>query len=250
MKIRSRLKELIRRFGYAVFTADAGARVYDSDALMTVHDHSFLEDPAFKRAYARGVRAAAGDDYGWYWRVHIGLWAAATAVRLEGDFVECGVNRGFMSSAIMESLDWDRTGKTFYLLDTFGGLPSFESKEEFERNRRHIEEGFYVTNIDEVKANFAQWSNIRLIQGAVPETLAAIGLGPLAFLHLDMNAPQPEVAALETLWDRLTKGAIVLLDDYAYNGFEEQKRAMESAAGRMNISIASLPTGQGLIVKT
>ena len=81
-----------------------------------------------------------------------------------------------MSSAIMESLDWDRTGKTFYLLDTFGGLPSFESKEEFERNRRHIEEGFYVTNIDEVKANFAQWSNIRLIQGAVPETLAAIGL--------------------------------------------------------------------------
>ncbi len=64
---------------------------------------------------------AAGQDYGWHWRVHVGLWAAASCASLEGDFVECGVNRGFLSSAIMEHLDWDKTGKHFYLLDTFNG---------------------------------------------------------------------------------------------------------------------------------
>jgi hypothetical protein len=61
-------------------------------------------------------------DYRIHWRAHIALWAAFSARTLEGDFVECGVNRGFMSSAIMEYLDWDSLGKTFYLLDTFAGL--------------------------------------------------------------------------------------------------------------------------------
>lgn len=240
---------MISRFGYTVFSAAPDARVYDSDGLMSIHDHSFVADPQFNQAYARGIKAAS-DDYGWYWRVHIGLWAAATSVRLEGDFVECGVNRGFMSSAIMEYLDWDRTGKTFYLLDTFGGLPSFDSKQEFERNRRHIEEGFYITDINEVKTNFSEWSNIRIIQGAVPATLSQIDSSAISFLHLDMNAAQPEVAALVTLWDRLTPGAAVLLDDFAYHGFEVQKQAMEAAARDLGVKIASLPTGQGLMIKT
>jgi len=99
-----------------------------------------MDDPLFRKAYARGVRAA-GQDYNWHWRVHVGLWAAACASRLDGDFVECGVNRGFLSSAIMVYLDWDSLGKQFYLLDTFRGLDErFVSAEDekagaFEKNR-------------------------------------------------------------------------------------------------------------------
>jgi hypothetical protein len=37
----------------------------------------------------------------WHRRVHVGQWAAACAAKLDGDFVECGVNRGFLSSSIM-----------------------------------------------------------------------------------------------------------------------------------------------------
>jgi len=88
------------------FTAPLGFRlvrvaddIYDQDGLRSVHDHEFMRDPAFRRAYARGVQAA-GTDYGWHWRVHVGLWAASCAARIEGDFAECGVNRGFMASAI------------------------------------------------------------------------------------------------------------------------------------------------------
>lgn len=92
-------------------------QVYDRDGLRSVHDHSFMSDPLFCKAYSRGVLAAA--EYGWHWRVHIGLWAARSASRLNGDFVECGVNRGFLASAIMEYLNWDSLGKTFYLLDAF-----------------------------------------------------------------------------------------------------------------------------------
>jgi hypothetical protein len=63
--------------------------------------------------------------------MHIGLWTAATASKLPGDFVECGVNRGFLPSTIMQFLDWDHLGKQFYLFDTFRGIDErYVSNEE------------------------------------------------------------------------------------------------------------------------
>ncbi len=106
---------------YAAHKLVPGA--YAQDGLVSVHCHEFMTAPAFERAYARGVQAIGGvDTYRWHWRIHLGLWAAASAVKLGGDFVECGVNKGFLSSAIMEFLNWNETGKHFYLLDTFSGI--------------------------------------------------------------------------------------------------------------------------------
>ena len=45
--------------------------------------------------------------------VHIALWVASRCARLEGDFVECGVNYGLNSSAIMHHLNWNKLGKNF-----------------------------------------------------------------------------------------------------------------------------------------
>ncbi|MEY2942036.1 MAG: hypothetical protein RLY97_50, partial [Pseudomonadota bacterium] len=69
-----------------------------------------MGDPIFQAAYARGVQAV-GQDYHWHWRVHTGLWAARLAANLPGDFAEFGVNRGFLSSAIMQMLDWNATDR-------------------------------------------------------------------------------------------------------------------------------------------
>ena len=66
-----------------------GSDQYNQDGLISIHNHDFMESRPFKAAYQRGVKAA-GTDYNWHWRVHIGLWAAETASKLPGDFVECG----------------------------------------------------------------------------------------------------------------------------------------------------------------
>jgi hypothetical protein len=227
---------------------------YDQDGLRSIHNHDFMSEPAFVRAYQRGVRAV-GLDYRWHWRVHIGLWAARMAARLPGDFVECGTNRGFLSSAIMQDLDWTKTGRRFYLLDTFTGLDeryvSDEEKQDgvLDRNRRELESGFYTTNVEAVRANFAEWENVNIIAGVIPETLAQIDTNRIAFLHIDLNCSPPEVAAIRHLWDRLTPGAPVLLDDYAYFGYGWQKVGMDQFASERELSIVSLPTGQGLLIK-
>jgi Macrocin-O-methyltransferase (TylF) len=229
---------------------------YVNDGLISVHRHAFMDDPQFQRAYQRGVDALGGHDrYQWQWRVHIGLWAAASASQLDGDFIECGVNYGFLSSAVMEFLDWDRLGKTFYLLDTFAGLdPRFITEGErragtLKQNEERLCAGIYVSSVDSVRANFAQWRNQRIIVGAIPETLDQVDARAVAFLHIDMNCAPPEVAALRFFWPRLSPGAFVLLDDYAYLGFEEQRLAMNALASELGVPICALPTGQGLLIK-
>jgi hypothetical protein len=228
---------------------------YQEDGLFSVHDSSFTTDPDFQRAYRRGVEAAAGQDYHWRWRVHLGLWAAGVASRLEGDFVECGVNRGFLASAILSHLDWDTLGKTFWLLDTFrGGEERLVSEAErgvgwCDRNAHNLASGFYVTDPEVVRRNFEEWRNVRIVAGTVPETLREVGAPSVAFLHLDMNCSAPEVAALEFFWESLVTGAIVLLDDYADLAFGQSKRGMDALALRKGVRIASLPTGQGLLIR-
>lgn len=232
-------------------------KVYANDGLVCFNSHAFVQDPAFQRAYQRGVRAL-GDDLDWYqwqWRVHVGLWTAASAAHLDGDFVECGVSHGFLSSSIMEYLDWDRLGKTFYLLDTFAGVdPRYVSAAEreagaLEKSDQMVKTGIYGNSVDTVKANFAQWSNYRIVVGAVPDTLDEVESDAVAFLHIDMNCAPPEVAALRYFWPRLTPGAFVLLDDYANRGRDEQRVAMDAVAEELGVVICALPTGQGLLIK-
>ena len=229
---------------------------YAQDGLISVHSHAFMQDPGFIKAYARGVQAIGGiDTYHWHWRVHVGLWAAKVGSRLEGDFVECGVNKGFLSSAIMEYLDWNSLGRDFYLLDTFAGhdarfVSDLERRDgALRRNVENLQSGFYVSGADSVRRNFAEWPRARIIEGAIPETLERVKPNKVAYLHLDMNCAPPEVAALEHFWDRLVGGAPVLLDDYAYLGYTPQKLAMDEFAQSHGVSVCSLPTGQGLILR-
>lgn len=231
-----------------------GREVYCRDGLITVHNHDFLKDERFRTAYDRGLKAD-GVDYRFHWRVHVALWVASCASRLEGDFVECGVNRGFLSSALLASLNWNSLDKSLYLLDTFKGPdPRFLSPEE--KAGRHLDpkhlaasKEFYATTVESVRENFAEWNRIHIVEGAIPETLSLVDAERICFLHLDLNCSPPEVAALDYFWDRLVPGGFVLLDDYAYVGFRSSKTGMDKLAARRGVSVLSLPTGQGLLIK-
>jgi predicted O-methyltransferase YrrM len=64
-----------------------------------------------------------------------------------------------------------------------------------------------------------------------------------------MNCVIPEQEALKYFWPRLSKGGIVILDDYAWPGHENQKKSHDEFAFQHGIQVLSLPTGQGLIIK-
>jgi hypothetical protein len=218
---------------------------YDEGGLSSIHNHDFMRDPRFIAAYNRGVQAAQ-EDYGWHWRVHVGLWAANHGRQLEGDFVECGVNRGALSSAIMQYLSWNRLDKRFFLFDTFRGLDEKYVNEEEKARANAVA---YVECFAEVQKNFEEFQNVYLIRGSVPETLPEAPIEKVCYLSIDMNCSEPEIAAASFFWDKLTPGAMMLLDDYGFKDFDTQKCAMDQFAASKGVEVLSVPTGQGIIIK-
>jgi hypothetical protein len=250
------VKALITKaLGRAGLTLVNTRRHYDADGLFTVHNDHFRQDPVYQAAYQRGIEASDGVDPHFEWRAHVAIWVASCALGAAGDFVECGVNTGFLSSAIMKALNWADVPRRYHLFDTFAGpVTSQFSTEEIQRGRLKVAEdavaaGAYQTNVDRVRANFAEWPNAVVVQGTVPDILPTADIASVAFLHLDMNCAYPETAALQYFWNRLSPGAFVLLDDYAYFGYENQTRAIDSLAPSLGFNVLSLPTGQGVIRK-
>jgi hypothetical protein len=254
--VKRLIAKALYRAGYVVFNTRS-PHGYAQDGLYTMHGTPFAGTEGFRAAYARGVAASQGFDPKMEWRVHVALWAASLAARASGDFVECGVNAGFVSSAIMQSLDWNRLApeRRFFLIDTFRG-PVLEqySRAEIDRGRdavarSAISAGAYVTDMDRVRATFSEWPTAVVVQGTVPAVLDTLPFGHVAFVHLDMNCAMPERAALEFFWPCLSPGGVILFDDYTYFGHENQTEAIDLAAASLGIRILGLPTGQGLIVK-
>ncbi len=252
--LRRWIRRRLEAAGYVVFNTRS-PHYYARDSLFTANNDHFRDSPAFQAAYGRGVRAAGGVDPRMEWRLHVALWAALAAARAPGDFVECGVNAGFVSSAIMQRLDWGKLDKRFYLIDTFTGpvLSQYSAGEARDGRLSAAQDaaarGAYVTDLARVRDNFREWPRVEIVQGAVPEVLARLAIGRVAFLHLDMNCAYPERAALEHFWDALPPGGMVLLDDYAYFGYEDLARAIDEAAAALGGEVLALPTGQGLMVK-
>lgn len=41
-----------------------------------------------------------------------------------------------------------------------------------------------MTDMDRIRANFAEWENVNIVQGVVPDILETIEFGAVAFLHI------------------------------------------------------------------
>ena len=184
------------------------------------------------------------------WRIHVLLWAAAHAVNLEGDLVECGVNTGIFSLAVCDYIDFNRTGKSFYLFDTFRGIPVEQITEaEKKLGRAKENDTEYSECFERARQNFAPYPKARLVRGLVPDTLPTVEIGRVCYLSIDMNIVAPEIAAIEFFWDKLSPGAPVVLDDYGWEHYRPQKEAMDRFALEKGVAILTLPTGQGLLLK-
>jgi len=210
------------------------------DGLSTRHVCDFLTDENFKRSYLAGKGTGSWGNADLRWRAYVACWAAEHALRIEGDFVECGVNRGGLSMAVMRYTDFNKTGRAFYLLDTFCGSPHVASV-----NRNDYDDCY-----GDVCRNFSEFARVRIIRGVVPETLPSVRSLNVAYLSIDMNNPPPEIAALRYFWPKLSSGAITILDDYAYSeDYRAQKNAFDELSHELGFSVLTMPTGQGLIVK-
>ncbi len=224
--------------------------LYAEDNVYTSNSPTFLEDENFVRAYRLGEQTGSWGTSVVRWRAYVACWAGRQAAKLPGDFVECGVNRGGLSRAIIDYTQFQNLDKQFYLIDNFTGLvPEYVS--EAERSKGLLENYAYYNNnsSEEVAKIFKAFANVKIIQGNVPDVLPAVPSRAVAYLSLDMNCTMPEISAAEFFWDQMVPGGIILLDDYTQTMHSEQQKAFDAFADKRGLSILALPTGQGILFK-
>ncbi|MEM7295657.1 MAG: TylF/MycF/NovP-related O-methyltransferase [Pseudomonadota bacterium] len=184
------------------------------------------------------------------WRLHTLIWAAQTALRLDGDFVECGVHRAFCSSFICDYLDFASVDKTFYLYDTFAGIPEHLNSEKRSNDAYYRENSVDPNAIYKAAiVRLIDVPNAHFVRGVIPDSFAVACPQKIAFLHVDLNAAAAEIAALEVLFDRVVLGGMIVFDDYGWSGYQAQRLAEDAFMAERGHHILELPTGQGLLIK-
>ena len=242
------LLKRLRRAAQPTATSERPEYVFESDGLATVHYSPFLEDATFNACYGDLRREwFPNADVDVRWRMWLLTQIARHCSSLAGDFAEFGVYRAgcafmiFSTGAFADS-------KRFFLFDTFTGIPVEElSAAEVDAGlaRAHAD-----TSVAYVRQRLAPWSErIVLVAGDVNATLSEAEVEELAFVHMDLNAAEPTRIALDFAFPRLSKGAMILFDDYGWKGLEAQREVIDAFLRDKLEKPIALPTGQALLVK-
>lgn len=219
-------------------------RVFRADHLITIERcMGFFDDEPFMQAYRKHVTDAQEESL--IWRLHTLAWAGKHCLHVPGDFVECGVYKGFSAAVLVDYLHFGSVDKSYYLYDTFDGVP-----ESLKAGTTAGPDAYRLPELHKfVERRFEAFKNVRLVPGALPESLEQESPERISLLHLDLNSAQAEVGVLERVFDSISPGGMIVFDDYGWQGYRDQKEAEDAyVAGRQH-AILELPTGQGLLVK-
>lgn len=221
--------------------------VYAADMLISIsRNRSFMLDSHFTQSFSK--YAETDQEQSLQWRLHTLAWAGSHAMNIEGDFVECGVLRGFSSKVLCNYLDFDKSDKQFYLYDTFSGLP-VETSTEQERKTWDYSHYDADTLYHEVLQAFSDYPNVNVIAGTVPFVFEEKVPEKISFLHIDMNSEEAEIMALEYLFDRVTPGGLIIFDDFGWMVNHNQMLAELTFMTQREHMVLELPTGQGVVIK-
>lgn len=148
------------------------------------------------------------------------LRLAKMVQNVDGCVVECGVWRGGMIAGMVEILG---EGRDYFLFDSFEGLPPAKEIDgaaalEWQRNTSSPE---YHDNCSappefaEKAMRRAAAKSFHLRKGWFTKTLPEFKPPvPIALLRLDADWYDSTMICLETLYDYVVPGGLILLDDY------------------------------------
>ena len=138
---------------------------------------------------------------------------------VEGDFIETGIWRGgaciFMRGVLKA---YGITNRTIWAADSFEGVPapSLPQDANFDISRNTLP--ILVVPIEEVKELFQRYdlldNQTKFLPGWFKDTLHVAPIEKLAILRLDGDLYESTMDALIPLYDKVSLGGFVIVDDY------------------------------------
>jgi len=135
---------------------------------------------------------------------------------IPGDLIETGVWRGgttiFMRALLRA---YNVTDRTVWVADSFEGLPAPTAAQD---QRDLSQTDFLKVSVDQVKKNFEKFDllddQVQFIPGWFSDTLPTAPIQQLAILRIDCDLYSSTMDVLTTLYDRVSPGGYVIVDDY------------------------------------
>ena len=145
-------------------------------------------------------------------------------IEVPGAIVECGVEKGasFVRFAIFREIFGNPFSKKIIGFDTFDTFPDTKFELDKDGRERQINaagiNSISVEQLYQVLKNKGIDKQVELIEGditqTVPDYLKTHPELKISLLNLDTDIYEPAVTILEELYPRITKGGILILDDY------------------------------------
>jgi O-methyltransferase len=140
--------------------------------------------------------------------------------RVPGDLIEAGVWRGgatiFMRAALAAYGDLDRR---VWVADSFQGLPAPDpSRYPADATVDISQASMLAVDEEAVRRNFVRYGmlddRVVFVPGWFRESLPDVPIDQLAVLRIDADLYQSTIEALDALYERVSDGGFVIIDDY------------------------------------
>ncbi len=167
---------------------------------------------------------------------------------LDGDFAECGVYKGGTAFLIALNMKANsKNHKELHLFDTYSGMPEAANEDQ-----SHHKKGDYNdTSSEAVKNYLKEFPFVILHPGLIPKTFDSVKSKKFAFVHIDVDIYQSIKDCCEFFYERMTKGGIMIFDDYGFQGYElAAKKAVDDFFIEKSEIPITLRNGQCLVLKT
>ena len=161
------------------------------------------------------------------------LASKAIEDKIPGHFIETGVWRGgccILMKAIVEA--YQERGRRVFVADSFQGLPPPrpELYPADAGDSHHLVDALRVS-ADDVRANFARYDllddDVVFLEGFFQDTLPKLDASPFALIRLDGDMYESTIVALEALYEKLSGGGFVIIDDYGEDMWTYCRQAVE-----------------------
>lgn len=144
-------------------------------------------------------------------------------VDLPGHVVECGVYKGasLIRFATFREILESPYSRKIIGFDAFGKFPEPKDANDVEFVERFESDGGPGISVDGLRKVFEHKSidNYELVQGNIlvtlPQYISANPEFKIALLHIDVDVYEPSIIILNNLYDRVVKGGVIILDDFA-----------------------------------
>ena len=137
--------------------------------------------------------------------------------KIEGDFVECGVWRGGASILARAALDaYGGSDRIVWLADSFEGMPKRQTSDLTDLALDGV--SYLAVSLEDVKSNFSKFDllddRVKFIKGWFADSLPKSSIEKISVLRLDADYYSSTMDALNELYDKVSPGGYIIVDDY------------------------------------